>query len=175
MKAKRNRKQTTHAVTMRPCVDKFVLAGEFSLMLGDLDGNPLWSKPVIAANTVVTSGRAWVLKHIMSTQSSAVSSQIITAIGIGTVTTAPATGDTLLGSETVRVAYTTETDNSGAAAPNVVWAASYNSTQGNVTLAEAGMFNTTSANAQTMLAHATFATFAKTTSNTLTVSYTISI
>jgi hypothetical protein len=55
-----------------------------------------------------------------------------------------------------------------------VWAASFDTNVGNGTLAECGVFNSSSAG--TMLAHATFtATFVKTTSNTLTVSHTVSI
>lgn len=155
-------------IKMRGAIDRFLPKGRFLVMLGDNEGNPLWDKPIVCENTVVGDGRSWVLKHIMSSQSANVSSQIIQAIAIGTQTTAPTSNDHLLGSESVRVAYTTETDNSATnAGINAVWAASYNSTQGNGTLAEAGAFNTTSANASTMLCHATFTTFAKTTSNTL--------
>lgn len=171
----RRSKLVARPIELRDSMEKHV-RGSFSIMLGDAQGNPLWDKPLIAENTAVTQGRAWLLKHIMSTQSSAVSSQIIQAIAIGTDTTAPTTANVLLGSEISRVSYTTETDNSGSSAPNVVWAASWATNQGNnAALAECGVFNTTTANASTMLARATFtATFAKTTSNTLTVSYTIS-
>jgi len=41
-------------------------------------------------------------------------------------------------------------------------------------LGEVGLFNVSSANSATMLGHATFTSFSKTTSNTLTISYTIS-
>ena len=172
----RKRRPKINPITMRGSIDRFLPKGRFSVMLGDLDGKPLWDKPIDVDNIVVADGRSWILKHIMSSQSANVSSQIIQAIAIGTSTTAVASGDHLLGSELVRVAYTTETDNSGTAAGiNAVWAASYNSTQGNAAaVGEAGAFNTTSANASTMLCHVTFTTFAKTTSNTLTVSYTFS-
>lgn len=164
--------QKSNPIQLRGATDRFLPKGRYAFMLGDAEGRPLWDKPLEADNTAVTSGRSWLLKHIMSSQSANVSSQIINNIAIGTSTTAPTTSDTALGSENVRVAISTETDNSGAAAPNVVWIASYNSTQGNATLAEAGLFN--SASAGTMLSHVTFATFSKTTSNTLTVSYTFS-
>jgi hypothetical protein len=164
----RQKRVKVNPIEMRGSIDRFLPKGIFSVMLGDADGKPLWKKPRIASNLVVADGRSWILKHIMSSESANVSSQIITAIAIGSGTTAPASSDHLLGSELVRVAYTTETDNSATnAGINAVWAASYNSTQGNGTLSEAGAFNTTSANASTMLCHVTFTTFAKTTSNTL--------
>jgi hypothetical protein len=46
--------------------------------------------------------------------------------------------------------------------------------QANTTLGEAGLFNATGSNVQTMLSHVTFSTISKTTSNTLAISYTIS-
>ena len=158
---------------MRPLADKAIFRGRYSFMLGDANGKPLWKHPIVAENSVVTSGRSWVLKHIMSAQSSAVSSQIMLDIAIGSDTTAPTTANTALGSELVRVAYTTETDNSGSSAPHVIWIASYNTTQGNAAaVSEAALINSSASG--TMLSRVTFTTFAKTTSNTLTVSYTFS-
>lgn len=184
MAKKNTRKRTAgkkiSPIELRPSMDAFLPKGRFSYMLGDLEGNPLWAEPRHCDNTVVTAGRSWTLKHIMSSQSANVSSQIISALAIGTGTAAPTTSDTLLGSELVRVTVITETDNSTSAVPHCIWAASFNSTQGNATAAnsgldEFGLFNTSSSNTSTMLARATTASFAKTTSNTLTVSYTISI
>jgi hypothetical protein len=172
-----SKKARSHAIELRPAMDQFLLKGRFSFMLGDVDGNPLWKEPRYCKNTVVTSGRSWVLKHIMSAQSANVSSQIITAIAVGSSGTAPTTSDTLLGGEIKRNAALTETDNSGSSAPNCVWAVSFSTSEGNDTvngIREFGVFNTTAANAQTMLARASTASFTKTTSNTLTVSYTIS-
>lgn len=173
---KRSRKQ--HPIELRPILDQMVLRGRFSYMLGDAEGNPLWDAPQHTDNTVVTVGRAWVLKHIMSAQSANVSSQFISALAVGSSTTAPTTSDTLLGGEISRNHALTETDNSGSSAPNVVWAQSFATNEGNnvaTGLGEFGVFHTSTANAQTMLARATTTLFGKTTSNTLTVSYTISI
>lgn len=165
-----------HAVELRPALDNFVLKGRYGFMLGDSEGRPVWDKPLWTDNTVVTAGRAWVLKHIMSAQSANVSSQIISAIALGTGTVAPTTSDTLLGSEISRKTNVTETDNSGSSAPNCVWAASWATNEGNsASLDEFGVFNTSASNAATLLARATTTAFSKTTSNTLTVSYTISI
>ena len=173
-------KQKSHPVEMRPVTDQHILKGRFSFMLGDQEGHPLWDKPLFTDNIVVTQGRSWVLQHIMSAQSANVSSQIISAIAIGTSTTVPTTSDVLLNAEisstaSGRMTNITETDNSTSSAPNVVWAASWSTAQGNTgTIGEFGVFNTSAASSHTMLAHATTATFSKTTSNTLTVSYSVS-
>lgn len=123
-------------------------------------------------NTVVTAGRSWVLNEL---RSDGVTSQFIRDIAIGSVTTAPATGDTLLASEQSRKAIGTFTT-TGLANNPPSWRAetSWATNEANTTLGEVGLFNTSSANAQTMLARATFATINKTTSNTLSISYTIS-
>lgn len=167
--------QKSHEISLRPALDAMVLKGRFGCMLGDAEGNPLWPEPRWTDNTVVTSGRAWVLKHIMSSQSANVSSQIISALALGTGTVAPTTSDTLLGSEIIRQTNVTETDNSGSSAPNCIWAVSFATNQGNsASLDEFGIFNTSTANTITMLARATTVAFSKTTSNTLTVSYQVS-
>ncbi len=176
-KARGRRKPKSHPVELRPAVDFMVLRGRFAFMLGDADGNPLWDAPRYTANTVVTSGRAWVLKHIMSAQSANVSSQFIDYIGVGSSTTAPTTSDTLLGGEVSRNGNLTETDNTASSAPKCMWVVSFATNECNNTnpgLGEFGVFDTSTANTITMLARATTTLFSKTTSNTLTVSYTIS-
>jgi len=163
---------------MRDAIDLHVMKGRFGFMLGDAEGKPVWDEPKYAENTVVTSGRAWVLKHIMSAQSTNVTANpIISALAVGTVSaTGPTTSDTILGSEVSRNTNMTETDQTTSSAPYCVWACSFATGQGNATnLAEFGLFNTSSANVATLLARATTTAFSKTTSNTLTVSYTISI
>lgn len=175
MEMGKNRNKKAHPIELRPAVDQIVMTGRFAYMLGDSEGKALWPSPLYTDNTVVTSGRSWVLKHIMSSQSSNVSMQLISALALGTGTAAPTTADTLMGTEILRKTNITETDNSGSSAPNCVWAASFATNEGNhASLSEFGIFNTSAANAQTLLARATTAAFSKTTSNTLTVSYQVS-
>jgi hypothetical protein len=123
-------------------------------------------------NTVVTSGRSYVLSMI---QSSAPGTSVFNAIAVGTSTTAPATGDTLLGSEALRISISSFAT-SGLTINPPSWQAqcTFATNQANTTLGEAGLFNSTAANVQTMLSHVTFSTINKTTSNTLAISYTIS-
>jgi hypothetical protein len=104
-----------------------------------------------------------------------VTGQNIGWIGIGTSTTAPATSDVLLGSEVTRVAVGTwVTSTLTANPPSWQAQASFASNVANTTLGEVGLFNSSGANVATLLGHATFTSFSKTTSNTLTISYTIS-
>lgn len=123
-------------------------------------------------NTVVTTGRSYVLSRIVSASPQA---DTINAIAVGTSTTAPASTDTLLGSESLRISISSFAT-SGLTASPPSWQAqcTFATNQANTTLGEAGLFNSTSANVQTMLSHVTFATINKTTSNTLAISYTIS-
>ena len=178
-KKQSNRKTKQHEVELRGAIDRFMPKGQFAAMLGDVNGRPLWDRPVIIDNAVCTVGRGWLLQHVMSKYiGSNVSTQVITAIAIGTGTNVtPSSTDVALSSEISRVLYSTETDNTASSTgPNVVWAASWATNLGNGNISEVGLFNTSAAAAGTILAHATFsASFLKTTSNTLTVSYTFNV
>jgi hypothetical protein len=139
--------------------------------LGDLDGNVVQER--LIHNVVVTQGRSWVLGQLQTVNQ--VTAQAIGWLSIGTSTVAPATSDTLLGSEVTRVAIGTwVTSTLTANPPSWQAQASFASNVANTTLAECGLFNVSTANVATMLAHATFTSFSKTTSNTLSISYTIS-
>ncbi len=122
-------------------------------------------------NTVVTAGRRWVLECIQS--GNAASTQTIQQMAVGTSTTAPATSDTALGNENSRKAVGTWTT-TGLTANPPSWRGetSWATNEANTTLGEAGLFNSSSGG--TLLARGTFATLNKTTSNTLSISYTIS-
>lgn len=147
------------------------LRGSLRIALRDPEGKILEER--LINNLVVTQGRSWVLGQLQSNNHQ--TAQNIGWLAIGTSTTAPATSDTLLGSEVTRVAVGTwVTSTLTANPPSWQAQASFASNQGNTTLGEVGLFNTSSANSATMLGHATFTSFSKTTSNTLTISYTIS-
>lgn len=122
-------------------------------------------------NTVVTAGRRWVLECIQS--GNAASTQTIQQMAIGTSTTAPATSDAALGNESSRKAIGTWTT-TGLTGNPPSWRGetSWATNEANTTLGEVGLLNSSSGG--TLLARATFATLNKTTSNTLSISYTIS-
>lgn len=126
-------------------------------------------------NLVVTAGRRWVLEKINATNNQ---TNAINSIAVGTSTTAPASNDTALGSElTATVGRKTcgfDTANLTSGTPNWMATCQFATDQATGTIGEAGLFNTSAATAGTLFSHVTFSTFAKATSNTLSVSYTIS-
>lgn len=151
--------------------DVIRLRGSLRIALNDPDGKLITER--IINNLVVTQGRSWVLGQLESVNIQ--TAQTIGYMAVGTSSTAPTTADTLLNSEVLRVAVGTWVTSTLTANPPS-WQAqiSLATNQANTTLAEVGLFNTSGSNAATMLGHATFASFVKATSNTLTISYTIS-
>lgn len=155
---------------MEQVQDVIRLRGSLRLAMRDLDGRIVEERMI--HNVVVTQGRSWVLGQLETVNQT---TQAIGWLAIGTSTTAPATSDTLLGSEVTRVAIGTwVTSTLTANPPSWTAVASFATNQGNTTIGEAGLFNTVTANSATLLGHATFSSFVKTTTNTLTISYTIS-
>jgi hypothetical protein len=145
------------------------MRGSIRMVLGDPDGNVI--KEQLFDNLLVTVGRSWVLGQLESVN--IVTSQTIGFLAIGSGTNAPTTGDTGLNNEVTRVAIGTFST-TGLTNNPPSWQAqvSFATNQANTTLAEVGLFNSSAAG--TMLAHATYASFVKATSNTLNISYTIS-
>ncbi len=157
--------------TQEPVLDYIRLRGSLRIALRDPEGKILEER--IVNNLVVTQGRSWVLGQLQSVNQ--IASQLIGWMAIGTSTLAPTTADVLLNSEVTRIAVGTwVTSTLTQNPPNWQAQGSFASNVANTTLAECGLFNVSGANLATMLAHATFTSFSKTTSNTLTISYTIS-
>lgn len=149
--------------------DVIKMRGCLEIVLQDLNGKPLERRKI--DNTIVTAGRAWVLKQLSSAD--IVTSSAISHMAVGTSVTAPATGNTALGGETTRNAIVSfTTTNLSSNPPSWRAECSYASNEGNTTLGEVGLFNSSADG--TMLGRATFATLNKTTSNTLSISYTVS-
>ena len=125
-------------------------------------------------NVVVTAGRAWVLMRI---QGSSPDANTLNYIGFGGSSSAsPATGDTALFAEITSMRTQVGTWSYGTASnpPYITGQVSFATNQGNTTIAEAGFFNHDTSAGGTLLSHVTFASINKTTSNTLSISYTIS-
>ncbi len=152
-------------------IDVIKFRGCIELALHNAETNEVLEKRKID-NVVVTSGRSYVLSRLVSASPQ---TDTINAIAVGTSTTAPATGDTGLVSEALRISISSFAT-SGLTANPPSWQAqcTFATNQANTTLGEAGLFNSTAAAVQTMLSHVTYATINKTTSNTLAISYTIS-
>jgi len=151
--------------------DVIKLRGCLEIALRDVHGNELNRQKI--ENTICTAGRRWVLENIYS--GGAASIQVIGWMAVGTHTAAPATGNTGLGGETTRIAIGTfTTSNVSSTTPSMRFEASFATDEANTTLAEVGLFNTSTAEAATMLGRATFGTINKTSTNTLSISYTVS-
>lgn len=122
-------------------------------------------------NAPATLGMQWLWLHALS--GIGASSQVIGFLAVGTDTTAPATGDTALGSEVERKAIDSfDTSNmTVSTGPNFEMQVEYATDEANGTLAECGAFNSSAAG--TMLAHATFNSTEKTTDYILGLSYSI--
>jgi hypothetical protein len=149
--------------------DVLLLRGAFQMVLKDLNGSVLQKQ--LVDNLVVTAGRAWVLKQLESTDN--VASQVISHMAIGSGTIAPVTGNTGLGNEVTRKAISSiNAGNTTANPPNIQFECSFASNEGNTTIGEVGMFNSSAVG--TMFARATIASFVKATSNTFALSYIIS-
>lgn len=153
--------------------DTIVLKGSLEIVLRNAYTGEVVERRHVK-NTVVTAGRAWVLKHIAGTAVfNGNETRPLSHLAVGTSTTAPATGDTALGSETTRKAIDNfTTSNLTANPPSYQIEASFATNEANTTLGEVGLLNSSAAG--TLLAHATFGTINKATSNTLSLSYTIS-
>ena len=150
--------------------DNFFLRGCFDVVLRNAKTQEIVARRHVD-NVVVTSGRRFVLERLQSVSPPA-ETFIEMAIGSST-TNAPATGDTILGSEDDRKAIGTyDTAELTSNPPSWEASSSWATNENNSTIGEVGLFNSTAAG--TMLARATFATLDKKTSNTLTISYTIS-
>lgn len=155
---------------MEQLVDYIQLRGALQIFLHDPSGKVIEERRI--ENTVVTQGRSWVLGQLESVNNT---TQVIGFLAIGSGLVAPTTADTLLGAEVTRIAIGTfVTTGLTANPPSWQAQASFATNQGNTTLGEVGLFNTATANTATMLARATFTSFVKATSNTLSISYTIS-
>lgn len=122
-------------------------------------------------NLLVTVGRAWVLGQLESVNIN--TALTISALALGSSTVAPTTGDTALGGEVTRSSIATFST-AGLTNNPPSWQAqvSFATNQANTTLAECGLFNSSSGG--TMISHVTFTSFVKATSNTYSISYTIS-
>ena len=115
-------------------------------------------------NLIVNAGKAFLASAIINSSASP-----FTNMAIGTGTTAAAVGDTALGSELARSAFT-----SSSVASNVVsLSTTYAAGTGTGALTEAGIFNAGSGG--TMLSRVVFSAINKGSADSLTISWTITV
>lgn len=145
------------------------LRGAYRIQLADLSGKVLEER--LVENTVVLTGRRFALNQLITANH--VTSQNLTHVAVGSGLVAPNATDTALGNEVTRKSISSvDVTNTTATPPSWQAQAVVASNEGNTTLGEVGIFNSSSSG--TMFARATFASFAKATSNILNISYTVS-
>ncbi len=148
------------------CQDVLQIRGHVLVELFDMWGDCVATREV--SNLVVTRGK----QHIADQLSSSPGDAAMGWMAVGTGSTAPAAGDTLLGTEIDRNALTSRTD-SGAVVTYVGdWAAGDAT---NAAIAEAGIFGVVTANTGPMLARATFTAINKGASDTLKITWTVTV
>jgi hypothetical protein len=144
--------------------DGVKLSGTLNLTLSDSAGKIV--KDITTHNLVVTVGKEWVADLMQSGTGTPMSH-----MAIGSSTTDPATSDTTLGIEESRVALTVAGGTRTGAA--IEYIGIYPAGTGTATLTEAGLFNANSGG--TMLSRTEFAAISKGASDTLTITWTVSV
>lgn len=143
--------------------DDLTLKGRLDIVVTAQDGTVKQRESV--KNLVVTTGKSFVASRMAGTSAS-----VMSHMAIGTGSVAAATGDTTLGSESARVALTstTVTDN------DVVYVATFSAgtPASSAAITEAAILNASSGG--TMLCRTVFAQINKGTSDSLSISWTVS-
>lgn len=139
--------------------------GTVSITLKDKDGNIKDQRTF--PNLIVTTGKSYITSRMSSNATS-----VIGWIAIGTSSTAAAAGQTALqGTELFRSA--TTVSGGTPSTSTVLYETTYGPGQGTGTIQEAGLFNNSSGG--TMLARTTFAAIVKGASDSLNISWTVTI
>jgi hypothetical protein len=115
-------------------------------------------------NLVVTVG-----KNFIASRMTGASANVMSHMAVGTSSTAPAAGDTTLGTEVGRVALTSGTSSAAVA----TYVATFGAGTGTGALVEAGILNASSAG--TLLCRTTFSVVNKGASDSMTITWTVTI
>ncbi len=143
--------------------DDLKLKGRLDIVVTSQDGVVKQKKSV--ENLVVTTGKNFVASRMAGSSAS-----VMSHMAIGTDNTAASSSDTALGSESARASLTSTTVNGNDVVYVASFAAGVPSTAAVIT--EAGIFNASSSG--TMLCHTVFGSISKGTSDSLTITWTVS-
>lgn len=147
--------------------ESFKVVGKLTIDIFDEAGALKSSKTV--DNLVVTAGLGFITSRMINT-----SSAVMSHMAVGTNATTPVRADTTLGAEVGRVALTSSTVSTVTYTnDSVVYVGTFGAGTGTGALVEAGIFNASSAG--TMLCHTTFATVNKGASDTMAITWTVTV
>jgi hypothetical protein len=138
------------------------MKGELTITVIDEFGNIKDKRHV--PNLVVTAGKGFVASRMVGT-----SSAVMSHMAVGTNNTAPAAGDTALGTEVGR----TTLSGSTPSGSQVTYSATFAAGTGTGALTEAAILN--AGTGGTMLCRTTFSVVNKGASDTVSISWTVSV
>ena len=142
--------------------DETKATGKLTVEIKDKHGNVKDTREV--KNLVVDTGLAFIASRMKDATATAMSH-----MGIGTGSTAAAASDTALGTEAARVALTSTTVTSNA----VAYVASFAAGTGTGAITEAGILNASSSG--TLLCRTVFSVVNKASSDSMTITWTVTI
>lgn len=122
------------------------------------------TKELHVPNLVVTAGKGYIASRMTGTTAG-----VMSHMAIGTGTTAPAAGDTTLGTEAGRVALTS----SVASANTVTYTAAFAAGTGTGAITEAGILNASTAG--TLLCRTTFPVVNKQSGDSIAITWVVTI
>jgi len=143
-------------------VEKPTASGQLDIVLRDKNGKIKDRQTV--KNLIVDTGLAYIADRMADAAESAMSH-----MAVGTGSTAAAAGNTTLGTEAGRVALTSSTQTN----EDIVYIATFSAGTGTGAITEAGLFN--AASAGTMLCRTVFSVVNKAASDSLQITWTVSI
>jgi|TARA_B100001758_G_C17889613_1_gene343027 hypothetical protein len=141
--------------------DGFKAAGKLTIEIKDKHGNVKDKRDL--TNLVVDDGLGFIASRMKDTP------DVMSHMAIGTNSTAAAAGDSALGTEAARVALTSTTVTSNS----VAYVATFAAGTGTGAITEAGILN--AASAGTLLCRTVFSVINKGASDSMTVTWTITI
>lgn len=144
-------------------IDGLNLAGRLNIVLVDKDGNIKESRE--ETNLVVDAGLNFICDRMEGTTEA-----VMSHMGLGSDSTAPAAGDTDLGS---LLGAREPIDSTVVTANTIQYSCTFEAGDGTGAVTEAGIFN--AATAGTMLCRTTFAVVNKDVDDTMTITWTITL
>lgn len=147
-------------------VDPIEANGSLQIALYDENGN--LKEQIEVPNLVVNAGLAFMAQRLIGVPA------VMSHMSIGDTVTAPAAANTILGNELGRVALTSSTNVTVTVAnDSSQFVATFPAGTGTGAIVEAGLFNSATANAGTLLCRTVFAVINKGALDSMTITWTV--